>query len=975
MTAPSVFSIPPGESFVDALARGLLADHAADPLRLSATLVLLPTRRAARALREAFLRQTGGAPLLLPAMRAFGDADADDLDLADGLDLAPAVPPLRRQLLLARAILALGGGRGGHAPSPEQAVALAAELARLLDQVHTEGLDFSGLTRLVRDDFAEHWQITLDFLRILTDHWPAILTEQGWMDSALRRNRLIEAQAGRWQRTPPAGPVVAAGSTGSIPATARLLTVVAGLPQGRLVLPGLDRDLEPDALDRLGESHPQYGLVQLLGKLGLSPAQVPLWPGCRPGTRAWLVAEAMRPAETTDRWRRLAGRAEAAAAALAGVERLDCPGPREEAGAIALMMRGVLEDEARTAALVTPDRDLARRVAAELKRFDIEIDDSAGRPLDLTPVGAFLLLSARMVAEDFAPHALLSALKHPLALGGLAPGRFRARVRRLERAALRGVRPAPGLAGLRAAVAGEEDLSRWLEGLEHTTRALTALMAGEAALADLLRAHVDLVEALAAGAEGDGAARLWRGPAGEAASAFLRDLADAAAALPPLRGRDYPGLLRGLMGTVPVRPPWGGHPRLFLWGPLEARLQQADLLILGGLNEGTWPGKADADPWMSRPMRQQFGLPLPERRIGLAAHDFAQAFCAPRVVLTRSARVEGAPTVPSRWLLRLDAVLEACGGLAWPTGPWAAWHGALDQPAGMTRPRPPAPRPPLAARPRELFATAVETLMRDPYGAYARHILRLRALDPIDADPGAAQYGTVIHDILDRYIRRYPRGPLPEGALEDLLALGRETFAPLLDSRPGLAAFWEPKFERVAAWFIDRETARRPSLAEAHCEIEGRLEIAAPAGPFLLRARADRIDLLQDGSLAVLDYKTGSPPTPKEVAAGYAPQLPIEALIARHGGFEGLPARPVSQLLFWRLSGGRDGGREQSAGAEPERLAAEALEGLSALIAAFDDPATPYEARPNPDYAPKYSDYLHLARVREWASAGEEGEE
>ena len=374
-------------------------------------------------------------------------------------------------------------------------------------------------------------------------------------------------------------------------------------------------------------------------------------------------------------------------------------------------------------------------------------------------------------------------------------------------------------------------------------------------------------------------------------------------------------------------------------------------------------------------MRDSFGLPQPERRIGLSAHDFTQAFCAPQVVLTRSTRVDGTPTVPSRWLLRLDAVLEACGvAQPWQGGDWLDWHNQMDRPDHFQPGQRPAPRPPLAARPRQLSATAIETWMRDPYAIYAKHILRLKALDPIDADPGAADYGTAVHGALDQFIRAYPRGPLPPRALEILIELGRGNFGDIL-ARPGQWAFWWPRVERIASWFSSQEEKHRGDIAESHSEVKGSLEIAAPGGPFTITATADRIDILRDGSLHLIDYKTGAPPTVKEVAAGYAPQLPIEAMIAEHGGFPDISARQVSRLTFWRLRGGNPGGEERPAGDDPHQLAAEALRGLGALIAAFDDEATASEARPHPDKAPKYSDYLHLARVKEWTSGDGEGEE
>lgn len=992
--SPSVYTIPPGESFVHALARGLLAETKGDPMALADYLILLPNRRAGRALRNAFLRLSEGRPLLLPRLRALGDADEEELALSAGVELGlpPAIPSFRRQLLLAQLIQKLGAARDGSKPTAEQAVRLASELASLLDQVHTEGLSFDKLEDLVSEEYAAHWQITLNFLKIVTEHWPTIRGAD-WMDPAERRNHLMEAQAAAWEKSPPNHPVIAAGSTGSIPSTARLLCTVARLPKGRLVLPGLDPHMDKASWDSLldpathPQTHPQYGLARLLDRLGMKPHQVRMWADCRPSPRAWLISEAMRPAATTEAWRQLSSERPDAAQVLQQITRIDCPTPREEAGAIALILRSALEDETKTATLVTPDRYLARRVTAELRRYDIEIDDSAGQSLELTPPGAFLLLTAHMVTEQFAPQALLAALKHPMAQGGLAQGSFRARLRRLERSVLRGPRPAPGLTGLMAAVkatpdkllsqADKERLLLWLGNLQTMVQPFADLMAQpEAPLADLLREHVTFAEAIAADDQKTGAERLWRADAGQVAADFVADLAQAADAMPSVQGDAYPGLLRGLMTGQMVRPPWSGHPRLQIWGPVEARVQHTDLMVLGGLNEGVWPPIPSADPWMSRPMRSDFGLPLPERRIGLSAHDFAQAFCAPHVVMTRSARVDGAPSVPSRWLMRLDAVLQACGVKApWEASPWVQWHGQLDQPDRFQPVRPPAPRPPVEARPRQLSATAIETWMRDPYAIYARHILGLKALDPIDADPGAADYGDVVHRSLDQFLKAHPRGPLGDDALTELTALGDANFSELLESRPGLAAFWWPRFQRIAAWFISQERDRRAKIAEVHSELEGALTIAAPAGDFVVTARADRIDLLQDGTLALIDYKTGAPPTAKEVAAGYAPQLPIEGLIARHGGFKRIGARPVGEMLYWRLGGGNPGGQERNAGSDPERLIEEAMEGLAGLISAFDNPDTPYEARPHPDRAPKYSDYLHLARVKEWAvGGGEDGD-
>lgn len=991
----NVFTLDPGLPFVDALAAGILDRVGTDPLALPRATVLLPTARAVRSLRDAFLRLADGAPVLLPRLSPLGDVDADEIALtleglgagAGGLEVPPAISTLRRQLLLSRLILAAGGR---FARTGAQAAKLAAELGKLLDQVQTERLSFEKLQTLVPDDYAEHWQETLRFLAIIIEEWPGILGNLGLVDPAVERDARLTALARTLAARPPDGPVIAAGSTGSIPATADLLAVIARLPDGAVVLPGLDRDMDADTWARLDEGHPQFGLKRLLDRLGVDRAAVRPWPvpsgvpaSRAPAARARLIAEALRPAETTEAWRGLPTLEEEA---LDGLTRIDCPTPQEEAGVIALLLRKAVEVPGRTAALVTPDRDLARRVAAELRRWDVDVDDSAGRPLAETPVGSWLRHLADFAAAP-GPVGLLSLLKHPLAACGMEPAEFRSLVRALERAVLRGPRPAEGFKGLRDALAAAGNdrfdtpddrrrLGLFLTELERRIGGLGAAVAeGPRPLRDWLELHAQAAELLAGTDAEEGALRVWRHDDGEAAARFLNELADAAEGFPPLAGADYAALLEVTMAGRAVRPRFGLHPRLHILGLLEARLQQFDLMILGGLNEGTWPPAPAADPWMSRPMRRDFGLPSPERHIGQTAHDFAQAAGAAEVVLTRAERVEGTPTVPSRWLLRLDAVLEKAGlrgRLQAEETDWLALHKALDWPAAVRPCPPPAPRPPLKARPRRLSVTQVETWMRDPYAVYARKVLKLEALEPIDADPGAAERGQFIHAALDAFVRAYP-DRLPPDALAELHRFGHEAFGALLE-QPAIRTFWWPRFERIAEWFLAVEGARRATATPLATEVKGRLVLDAPGGPFTLTATADRIDRVQADRLCIIDYKTGQPPNDKEVRLGKAPQLPLEALIAMEGGFEGLAPAPVAELAFWHLSGGEPAGHVRLLKEDPATLAAEAKDGLLRLIARFDDEATPYLSQPRPGWAPRHTDYAHLARVAEWSAGGGEGE-
>lgn len=974
---PRVFTIPSGVPFLDALVAGLRDRFGAASDDLAGATVLLPTRRSVLSLRDAFLRQSDGQPLLLPTMLPLGDIDEDELILQGGdefdLDLPPAISPLRRQLLLMNLVQKMHALQHDEALAAVQAAPLAAELAAFLDLMQREDVALDRLQDLVPERYAAHWQQTLTFLQVLEEPWRGLLAAEGTMDPVARRNRVIRARAEQWQAAPPAGPVIAAGTTGSMPATADLLAVVAALPAGMVVLPGLDRELDDASWAALADDHPQFGMRQLLSRLRLGRDGVADWldGSHSPAGRIRLVQEALRPSETTEGWNDLPV---LPADTGEGLSRIDCAGEQQEALAIALAMRRTLEVPERTAALITPDRGLARRVATELKRWNVDVDDSAGVPLMATPPAVLLRLSAEAVAEGMAPIPLLALLKHPLSLSARPPGMLRRLARLLDRAVLRGPRLAPGLAPMRDVLreAKHEDRAAALELLDDLERQAGPLVE---ALADprhdltaLLEAHVALAEWLAC--DEAGATQLWRGEAGEALGKFLNELMDAADQLPPVETAGYPAFLTGLMTGLAVRPRYGQHPRLSIWGPLEARLQQADLLILGGLNEGTWPAVAEVDAWLSRPMRADLGLPAPERRIGLAAHDFVQAATAPRVLLTRADRVGGSPTVPSRWLLRLERVM-AKAGLSLSAAedrPLPHWADTM-QDAGEPRPvDPPAVRPPVAARPRELAATRIELWMRDPYAIYARYILRLKALEPIAADAGAAERGNAIHDALDAFVGRY-RQTLPHNAREELLRIGEEAFGPLLD-RPGVRAFWWPRFLRVVDWFVDHEMEHRETHTVLVTEAEGERTLPGPAGPFKLTAKADRIDSLADGRLAIIDYKTGVVPKGTEIKLGISPQLPLEAIIASEGGFANVPAQPVAELAYWKLSGGRVRAEIHALKGDAMAAANTALEGLVRLIAEFDNPGTPYRARPRPAAAPRFSDYDHLARVKEWSAGG-----
>lgn len=980
---PHLFTIPSGVPFARALCAGIIERAGDGPLALADTLVLVPTRRATRALREAFAAALDGAALL-PRIVALADVDeeSDVPDPAGSLEDLPAIAPLRRRLLLANLVQHWGAARGTPI-GLHQALNSAAELADFLDEAITQGADLSRLAELAPADLAAHWSEVVSFLNIVAVQWPKLLEAENATEAAANRDRNLLTLARKLAAAPPTSPVIAAGSTGSIPATAQLLKTIAYLPTGAVVLPGLDTDLDEEAWQAADPTHPQYGLNRLLGHVGAARDQVRLWsplPESWPerSARVRFLSEALRPPPATDAWGTFVetSRGEAAAA-LNNLSLIEARNTREEAAVIACAMREALETPGRTAALVTPDRDLARRVAAELRRWDIAIDDSAGVPLVSTRPGTFLALLAQAGADRFAPIPLLALLKHPLASGGEDSGSFRRKVRELERHALRGLRPDAGLKGVAPRLNAERvpvAVRDWFAKLSRKLNAFAAVMEQpDADLGELAQSHAAAAEALAATATASGAARLWNGAAGETAAGLLSEITrdGAGTALHP--ASHYAEIWSELAQTRAVRSPYNLHPRLSILGPLEARLLDFDLVILGGLNEGKWPAQTSSDPWLSRPMRRTLGLESPERRIGLAAHDFASLAASRRVLLTRSQKANGSPAVPSRWLLRLSQLALGLNAkhLLGARSELVNWARKLDSASPIARAPRPAPAPPSAVRPRSLSVTEIETWIRDPYAIYAKHVLRLRRLDPLDQEPGPAERGIAIHRALERFLSSFPDS-LPADAIDELLRLGRQAFVKSGADSPVLA-LWMPRFERAARWFVTFERERRKKIERSIIEVSGVMRVPCSSG-FELKGRADRIDMIGLGHAAILDYKTGRVPSRKQLESLLAPQLPLEGAMLLAGAFGAANASGLAEFVHVQLTGGDPPGRECIAEPDANELAKEARRLLEQLVRRYENPAEPYRSRVAPFRMTDAGDYDHLARVREWWESEEDDE-
>ena len=954
--APAVFNIPSHRSFADALVAGLMARYGKGPLDLARGRILLPNNRAVRTVTEAFVRASG-AGLVLPRLIAIGDPELEEriggaLDPADSSEaIPPAIDPLARLLALARLIETDGGA------SAAESLRLAADLARTLDALLIERIPADRLSEAIADapDLARHWQVSLDRLWAILDRWPAVLADRGHVDLAERRNRLLDAMERRWKRIPPSGFTVAAGITTAAPAVAALLKRVAQLDSGMLIVPGLTpkRVMRDEEWESLEDTHPQYHLKLLLDRIGVAREEVRPWPvsgrAASTAARGRAVAHAMTGADFSDRWNSL----KPAERRLSGIRAAELADPAAEAQAIALALREATEIPGRTAALITPDRMLAARVSALLKRWGIDADDSAGRALSQTAAGTLLLGIAAASAERLAPVALLALLKHPLVRGeGSERLSWLESVRDID-LALRGPRPGAGLGGLDQHFAAKEEHPQFIGCLAAWQRVRPLV----APLESMLSADLPLsafANRLSAAAEALAQDAIWRGPDGRAAAELIAELEAAPeAAELHITAEDAVPILRELLDARSVRPPYGGHPRVFIWGLLEARLQHADLVVLGGLNEGVWPGLPAPDPWLAPKIRANLDLPGLDFRTGLAAHDFASALGAPRVLITRARRDSRSATIASRFWLRLRAMT---GGVTRDSR-LERLVEVLDDPGEIVPASRPRPAPASAIRPRRISVTAVDRLKADPFAFYAQSMLGLRRLDPPDADHSAAWKGTAVHAVLEQWLAEDDCDPaklLPRARA----LLQHESIHPML------RALWEPRLIEAIRWVEEQERTNR---AEGRYPLKAEISGEAELGGVAVHGRADRIDRYQSGGCAIVDYKTGKAPAQKAVDAGFALQLGLLGLIARAGGFDAVQGPPRAHE-YWSLTKYGD-----SFG---KRMCPDKKTGAVEFLARTEDEFLktaakwltgnePFIAKLNPAFSP-YGDYDQLMRLEEW---------
>ncbi|MBX3457447.1 MAG: PD-(D/E)XK nuclease family protein [Candidatus Paracaedibacteraceae bacterium] len=922
----AVFTIPFGESFLEKLADGIVERFGHDPLLLAKSVIILPTRRGCLGLKEAF--QSRKISQALPRIIALADLEQDPILPGFVAEPLPPSMPSTQQLGLLTQLVLNYLSTHQHKPSLNSALNLSQELLSLIDEIHTSDVPLDQLQNLVSDRYAQHWQQTLDFLKIITEFWPRILTDHGMIDSARRKRDNLRLLANQWR---PTYPVILAGTTATRPATRDLAKAIYNFEMGLIVLPGYD-----PREDDVPSTHPLYTLQSFVRYLG-SP-QIQPWVKMSAVTgRGKLLMQAMEPSFSPPPPLSQEERQQI----LSLTAMIECRDTDQEALVIALKIRQSLADGLESIVVITPDMGLTRRLQVHLKRWNIIANTSQGTPLNQTVVGRFLSLLARFVASP-EPRTLLALLKHPLCYRGEFRSDHLTHVRALDLRLRRLRQP-----NLYSSSFLKEDQQLWYdEFLQHVNlKAMPATF--KAHLIHLVQTAENLCSP----------EQLWSKADGQAAEDFLTKLEPYTDFYPNLSKRDFADLITKLMAQSQVHNQQGIGSPVRILGALEARQAYAPLMILGGLNEGTWPQPPSNDPWLNRQMRLDWGLPDPLRRLGLAAHDFCLGFSAPDVMITRAQKQSGSATIPSRWWLRLQTMLDSHKLDLTKDQHLLDWARTIDQPTTYTAAPEPTPTPPLDVRPTHLSTTDIEQLMRDPYGYYARRILNLRKLDRPDEELSPRDLGNLIHESLDLYHRRHP----DTINYDQLIVCGHEVFSPYLQDAH-VQHFWWPRFVRIAGWLIDQWQSR--SMWQSVTEIEGILEIGQLA---TIKSIADRIDYTGSAAI-ILDYKTGSAlPSKADISAGLSPQLTVESILLEGGAFQSIGAKETQELEYWHLTGNEAGGNIEQIKDLRTKIE-EAQEGLHALLTHFITKTSPYLCGPWGEKKIKNRDYLQLSRYEEWNS-------
>ncbi len=905
----NIYNIAATKDFHAFLAEKYANEFIDNPLGLSDVLFLVPSRRAVGSLRNAFLQVFNLRPMILPQIKAVSDFDEDELLLKID-DFANVMPAIDKDERLFNFIKLIMTKNNVNLP---QAYYLSIELASFLDEANNLGVDLANLENIVADDYAEHVKDMLSFLRIITKSWPNILCEYGKIDASERQSQILALAAKNMNNSKQK--IVVAGVSAPFVCIKEFLRT---LDNADIYFYGVDMVLPAPDWDVINETHPSFENKMMMEHLGVKRSD--MINVFEPSKKEEFVSELMRPAITSEKWQNIN---QDLITCFNDFNVIEAENMAQEALIIALIIKKHL-DENKDVALVSPDRGLSRRVCAELKRFDIEVDDTAGRPLSSTPLGAFMRLILLNVINDCDVVSFLSLIKHPY----FADKSF---VKEYEKKVLRKKQK-------------DEELSMMANAIKDKL-----VLPQRASLKEMMSEHIKLCQAFCE--------KLFVKEEGRVATQLFSEILEKSELIDAIDVAEYQEYFESVLSGAMVRNTYAAHPKVKILGPIEARFNKYDVTIIGACVEGVWPLAANANPWLSESMKKQLGLKTHSYNVGIYSFDFAASLLSKKVYVTHSLKSGGAPQVKSRFLLKLEALGKLLGYKDEKKEEWIYKKVAqiINQPTNNINIEPPAPKPPLYARPQEISASQIEVLIKDPYQIFAKKILGLYMLDDLKQEPDIKDYGTIIHKILEIFYKKYPT-VFPQNAKEELLAIGQEVFEQNKLSQE-LLIFWQEKLNKIVDWLVEVENKYCVDVSKRYSEISASINLAN----FVVKAKADRIDVLTNGQINIVDYKTGQIKSKSQIYSGYAPQLPAEGII-----FEDHLKTDVANLIYWQL-----GKKQALYNDNLEELFLKAKEQLLALISAYGDEDMPYHSYVDANNMPKFSDYEHLSRFKEWAVKGD----
>jgi ATP-dependent helicase/nuclease subunit B len=1009
---PTVFNIPAGVSFFDCLAQGIIQHYNNQPELFSKITIFLPSKQNIKTLKESFFKINHGKILLLPKIRSLGDMLDNEMSLLPDIETSPyailsqkkVINYKSRHLALTRFILETFKSTKNANISYQEGFSLAATLLELLDSLQLEQISPTILKEIKIDGYIENWQKNLDIINSVTELWTNYLVSHNYCDPIIHRNAIFNYLSHYWLNNPSNAPVIIAGSIDSTPASAHFIKSIGCLEKGCIVLSGLDTGLTEKDIHNLNPNHPQYELYKLIHYFGNDVASIENWTSTdkfltnRHKQRQKLCHEIMRSSETTESWINIAERLSNhdISQAIQDINIIHAPNERKEASAIALIIREAMETPNKSIALVTPNRLLVQRVKAILTRWNIIPNDSAGIALSSLPQGIYFKLLCDVLESNFAPIQLLSFLKHPFSNAGFAKGDFKTQVYRLEKQILRGVAPSNGLQGYRQALKLKIELLKnksdidaekskhlhlSLSLIDFLERLFSPIIALDdyCTMTDFTETFINLINQCACTDTQNATELFWSDDAGQCANDLLSSFIDISDSLGFLPKQAIYNHIKEFSAKTSIHKNFGYDKNVFIWGTSEARLQQADIMILAGLTEGSWPVSPQANIWLSRPMQEQLGLTTPERHIGLSAHEFVQAICSSKIFLTYSAESNGSPNIPSRWIISLENIIQ---GVFTSTDilknlyntPYLSWLEQLDNTDIIPIPaKRPMPKPPINLRPKAISVTDAEKWLRDPYTIYCKHILNLKKLNGIDEELNASEKGTIIHKLFNDFTIATQTGF--HGSPEQIMNNIVNNLLESLKQRPLLYIFWGNRLHYICTQFVEFEIERRKKLTPILSEIDGKISFQTTQGDFTIKARCDRIDLTQDNQAIIVDYKTSSSSAPsyEQMKIGLAPQLPLQAIILEQGGF-GKPYQScaahyiiVNETKNPPFEIKEMKSKQSLSSDKPfNALIHDIFEDFKIWVEKYNDINTAYISRRLPQFLKYEGDYDHLARVKEW---------